>query len=310
MKAIRALGKLVDFWPSTKHGSIIVSAMGAATQPASAAKRSARNDSKPLLRLPSRNACITAIWLACLVSGGLLVSNGAYMWAKAQLAQVLIAHAWQSSVQAAETNSLLPNTNQTFKEQSFKEKSFKTKPWPWADTYPVAKIQFYSGPTSRFGSQGAAKHQARKQELAGTRQKKLAAQPLYVLAEASGRTMAFGPGHMSATPLPLEGGNSVITGHRDTHFAALQHLNQGDLIHVQTLEGQGEYQVTATFIVHQSQTQIIESNYFASSYFSSNSIAPSRQGQLTLITCYPFNSLVPNPTLRYVVSADRVAHRG
>ena len=133
-------------------------------------------------------------------------------------------------------------------------------------------------------------------DRAGTRQKKLAAQPLYVLAEASGRTMAFGPGHMSATPLPLEGGNSVITGHRDTHFAALQYLNPGDLIKVQTLEGQGEYQVTATFIVHQSQTQIIESNYFAS----------SGQDQLTLITCYPFNSLVPNPTLRYVVSANRV----
>jgi|GEM_PF-84429 len=299
MKAIRALGKLLDFWPSTKHGS--VSAMGAVTQPANAAQKSARNNSKPLLQLPSRNAYLTAIWLACLVSGGLLVSNGAYMWAKAQLAQVLIAHAWQSSVQAAEINTLLPNANQTFKE-----KSFKTKPWPWADTYPVAKIQFYSGPTSRFSSQGAAKHQARKQELAGTRQKKLAAQPLYVLAGASGRTMAFGPGHMSATPLPLEGGNSVITGHRDTHFAALQYLNLGDLIHVQTPEGQGEYQVTATFIVHQSQTQIIESNYFASSYFSSNSIAPSRQGQLTLITCYPFNSLVPNPTLRYVVSANRV----
>ncbi|GAC07301.1 class GN sortase [Paraglaciecola chathamensis] len=295
MKAIRALGKLLDFWPSTKHGS--VSAMGAVTQPASSAQKSARNNSKPLLSLPSRNAYLTAIWLACLVSGGLLVSNGAYMWAKAQLAQVLIAHAWQSSVQAAEINTLLPNANQTFKE-----KSFKTKPWPWADTYPVAKIHFYSGPTSRFGSQ----RQARQQELAGTRQKKLAAQPLYVLAGASGRTMAFGPGHMSATPLPIEGGNSVITGHRDTHFAALQHLNQGDLIHVQTLEGQGEYQVTATFIVHQSQTQIIESNYFASSYFSSNSIAPSRQDQLTLITCYPFNSLVPNPTLRYVVSANRV----
>ena len=291
MKAIRALGMLLDFWPSTRHGSVIVSAVGAATQSAPAAQKSARNNSKPLLQLPSRNACLTAIWLACFVSGGLLLSNGAYMWAKAQLAQVLIAHAWQSSVQAAETNTLLPNANQTFKE-----KSFKTKPWPWADTYPVAKIQFNSGPTSRFGSKGAANRQARKQKLAGTRQKKLAAQPLYVLAGASGRTMAFGPGPMSATPLPLEGGNSVITGHRDTHFAALQHLNPGDLIHVQTLEGQGEYQVTATFIVHQSQTQIIESNYFAS----------SSQGQLTLITCYPFHSLVPNPTLRYVVSANRV----
>jgi sortase A len=288
MKAIRALGMLIDFEPSTRPSSVIVSAMGAVAQSASAAKRSARNDSKPLLRLPSRTACLTAIWLACLLSGGLLVSNGAYMWAKAQLAQVLIAHAWQRSMQAAETNTLFPNADQTFKEQSFKEKSLKTKPWPWADTYPVAKIHFHSGPTNRSSSQGSAKRQARQHELA--------AQPLYVLAGASGRTMAFGPGHMSATSLPLEGGNSVITGHRDTHFAALQYLNQGDLIKVQTLEGQGQYQVTATFIVHQSQTQIIESNYFAS----------SSQDQLTLITCYPFNSLVPNPTMRYVVSADRM----
>ncbi|MGY0590402.1 MAG: class GN sortase, partial [Paraglaciecola chathamensis] len=61
MKAIRALGKLLDFWPSTKHGSVTVSATGAVIQSAPGAKRSARNNSKPLLQLPSRNAYLTAI---------------------------------------------------------------------------------------------------------------------------------------------------------------------------------------------------------------------------------------------------------
>ncbi|QHJ12754.1 hypothetical protein FX988_03012 [Paraglaciecola mesophila] len=213
------------------------------------------------LRLLSRTICLNIIWLACLLGGGLLVSNGVYMWAKAQLAQALIASAWQRSVHAVEANIPSHSTNQTLE-------AIKTKPWPWADTYPVAKLTL---PSKSPGS--------------------ISGKPLYVLAGASGRTMAFGPGHMSATPLPFKGDNSVITGHRDTHFAALQYLNKGDSISVQTLEAQGQFRVTSTFIVHQSQTHIIES-----------------QGadQLTLITCYPFNSMIPNPTMRYVVSADRV----
>lgn len=210
-----------------------------------------------------KSALLGPIWLTCLVGGGLLVSNGAYVWAKAQFAQVLIASAWKHSVHAAEANIPSHSANQTLEAQAI-----KTKPWPWADTYPVAKLTL---PSKSLGS--------------------LSGEPLYVLAGASGRTMAFGPGHMSATPLPFEGGNSVITGHRDTHFAALQYLNKGDSIDVQTVEAQGQYRVTSTFIVHQSQTHIIES-----------------QGadQLTLITCYPFNAMIPNPTMRYVVSAERV----
>nr|WP_205967579.1 class GN sortase [Paraglaciecola sp. 20A4] len=202
-----------------------------------------------------KTARFRAVTLICLISGGLLFSHGIYMWAKAQLAQVLIAQAWQNALQvtafAASKPRIMLNTV---------KQNQNIKPWPWADTYPVAKLQF-------------------------------AQQSLYVLAGASGRTMAFGPGHMSATPLPFEGGNSVITGHRDTHFSALQYLNNGDLIEVETQKGKGQYRVTKKFIVDQSQTQIIESQ---------------NQDQLTLITCYPFNSILPQPTLRFVVSAQRV----
>lgn len=209
----------------------------------------------PARWLRIKTAHFRAVTLICLISGGLLFSHGIYMWAKAQLAQVLIAQAWQNAIQVTAFAANKPRIMLNAVKQSQ-----NIKPWPWADTYPVAKLQF-------------AQHS------------------LYVLAGASGRTMAFGPGHMSATPLPFEGGNSVITGHRDTHFSSLQYLNNGDLIAVETLTDKGQYRVTETFIVDQSQTQIIESQ---------------NQDQLTLITCYPFNSILPQPTLRFVVSAQRV----
>tara|TARA_R110001632_G_scaffold102584_3_gene210983 strand:- start:8928 stop:9611 length:684 start_codon:yes stop_codon:yes gene_type:complete len=209
----------------------------------------------PARWLRIKTAHFRAVTLICLISGGLLFSHGIYMWAKAQLAQVLIAQAWQNAIQVTAFAANKPRIMLNAVKQSQ-----NIKPWPWADTYPVAKLQF-------------AQHS------------------LYVLAGASGRTMAFGPGHMSATPLPFEGGNSVITGHRDTHFSSLQYLNNGDLIAVEALTDKGQYRVTETFIVDQSQTQIIESQ---------------NQDQLTLITCYPFNSMLPQPTLRFVVSAQRV----
>lgn len=81
-----------------------------------------------------------------------------------------------------------------------------TPPWSWADTYPVAKLT-------------------------------VADETSYVLAGATGRTLAFGPGHMSSTSLPGEQGNAVITGHRDTHFAVLEGVNVGDMIQTQTLAG-------------------------------------------------------------------------
>ena len=55
-----------------------------------------------------------------------------------------------------------------------------------------------------------------------------------VLAGASGRTLAFGPGHVDGTPLPGEHGNAVVSGHRDTHFAFLRDLRCGDVLEVQT----------------------------------------------------------------------------
>jgi sortase A len=79
------------------------------------------------------------------------------------------------------------------------------KPWPCADTWPVAQLD--------------APRQGRQ---------------LMVLAGAGGRALAFGPGHVDGTPLPGEAGNAVISGHRDTHFAFLRELRSGDLLLVRS----------------------------------------------------------------------------
>ncbi len=137
----------------------------------------------------------------------------------------------------------------------------KVKPWRWADTDPVAKITF---------------------------NKKYS---YIVLAGGTGRTMAFGPGHVSATPLPGNEGNSVIVGHRDTHFTVLKNLKLGDEISVQTPNKQIYYKVANTFIVDQSQSEIMQ-NYGLE--------------QLTLITCYPFDAVNIGGPLRYVVQAESI----
>ena len=84
----------------------------------------------------------------------------------------------------------------------------RVKPWPWADTHPVARLIV---PAHRV--------------------------ELLVLAGANGRTLAWGPGHVEGTAAPGDAGNAVVTAHRDTHFAFLRDLVPGDRIVVETPAG-------------------------------------------------------------------------
>lgn len=136
------------------------------------------------------------------------------------------------------------------------------KPWSWADTWPVSRLLV---PKLNVN--------------------------LYVLQGSAGRTLAFGPGHMVNTPLPGEDGNSVIGGHRDTHFRFLQDLAIGDKIMVQTSSGeQIEYEVSDRSIVDQQNTDVLL----------------NEDNRLTLVTCYPFDAIVPGGPLRFVVAAKAV----
>ena len=118
--------------------------------------------------------------------GAWQVGEGLYVHAKAQLAQVLVRSAWERTL-AGER---------------------QVKPWPWADTWPVARLAV---PDKNID--------------------------LYVLAGANGRTIAFGPGHMFGTALPGEKGNSVIGGHRDTHLNFLRDAKRGAELKVQRPDG-------------------------------------------------------------------------
>ena len=138
----------------------------------------------------------------------------------------------------------------------------QVKPWDWADTYPIAKITFNSLDKNYI-----------------------------VLAGGNGRTMAFGPGHISSSPLPGNSGNSVIVGHRDTHFAALENLTLDDEIVVELPNKIVRYKISNLLIVDKNQTEVMQ-------YHGVD--------QLTLITCYPFNSIYSGGPLRYIVQANLI----
>ena len=198
-----------------------------------------KNGISKLLSLASSHKCITLF----LLLGVYQFSGGLYIFAKAELAQYLIADAWHKNLQSNEQH----------------------KPWPWADTHPVAELIIKD-------------------------------KSWYVLAGANGRNLAFAPTHVSSTPEPGERGNSVIVGHRDTQFNSLKRLQKGDIIEVKTKNQRQQFKVTTLRIAKQSQLEYMQSSI-------NNDSFDVDQSSLTLVTCYPFDSVLPNPPHRYIVRA-------
>ena len=84
-----------------------------------------------------------------------------------------------------------------------------------------------------------------------------------------------GPGHYTGTPLPGQGGNAAIAGHRTTYghpFYNLDSVKVGDPIVLTTLQGIFVYDTTKSIVVSPSDTDVIK-NVFAD--------------VLTLTTCNP-----------------------
>ena len=135
------------------------------------------------------------------------------------------------------------------------------QPWPWADTAPVARLQ-----VPALGVD------------------------LIVLAGASGRTLAFGPGHLDGTAAPGAPGHSVVSGHRDTHFRFLQDLAPGMEIRVQRADGRWRS-------YRAGDGQVIDARH---ARFEITSDRPA----LTLVTCWPFDALEAGGPLRYLVFAE------
>lgn len=130
-----------------------------------------------------------ALCLAICALGLATMAQAAWIPAKAALAQVLLDQAFDASL--AEHRAV--------------------KPWPWADTAPVARVS-----VARLGVSDV------------------------VLSGGSGQAMAFGP-------TELRGGDrvTVLAAHRDTHFAFVRNLEPGDEVTVERIDGTRQrYRVT------------------------------------------------------------------
>lgn len=133
-----------------------------------------------------KTTMMTVLGLVLVLIGLWQTGSGTWIYMKAQLAQVLLQRAWAGTLAGQR----------------------HVKPWPWADTWPIARLVVSSLGIDQI-----------------------------VLEGAYGRTLAFGPGHVESTG-PLEGSGSIIlTGHRDTHFRFLEKLQAGGTILLQTRTG-------------------------------------------------------------------------
>ncbi len=182
--------------------------------------------------------------LVLLLAGATLqLSQAGYLFAKAELAQLFIASAWQQTLRGKQ----------------------RVKPWRWADTWPVARLQMSSRTID---------------------------ENLYVLAGASGSSLAFGPGHITGTTLPGGHGNIIIGGHRDTHFNFLAEVKLSDELRLQAPNGRWHHYRVDAINIRDIQAGPLQVN-------------PNAE-QLQLISCYPFNALKTGGPLRYIVTANKI----
>lgn len=177
-------------------------------------------------------------WIGRLLLGValLMAAQAAWLPAKAALAQQLLQSSWQSAQADGRAH----------------------RPWPWADTHAVARINL-----PRLGVSQV------------------------VVAGDSGRPLAFGPGWAESSAAPGSPGTTIISGHRDTHFAWLRDLRRGDALTLETPQGPREFQVASM--------QVVDSRR--------HRIATGQDGDpLVLVTCWPFDAAAPRGPLRYVVT--------
>ena len=182
----------------------------------------------------SRHWLYAAVPLTAAFFSFLLVLQASWIPLKAELAQWLIEQSWQEILNG----------------------DTQSRPWPWADTRPVAVLSIPA-------------HGIRQLVLEGN----------------SGRNLAFGPVFLDGT---LNGRDMVISGHRDTHFSFLGALQTGDLIQVTTRHSSQWFEVQEMDVVDSRHQELL--------------IEPGLD-RISLVTCFPFDSLQAGGPLRYVVTA-------
>lgn len=134
--------------------------------------------------------------LALCTLGLVQAGRSAVIPAKAWAAQILLERAFACSLAAGRP----------------------VKPWPWADTAPVARIT-----VSRLGVRQV------------------------ILSGGSGQAMAFGPTELASAHAQ---GRVTLAAHRDTHFAFLAEARIGDVIAMQPVTSETRrYRIRAFSVV-------------------------------------------------------------
>jgi len=180
-----------------------------------------------------------AVPIVLVVLGLVQGAQGSWIYAKGWMAQQMLEGAWMRTL----------------------EGEAKVRPWPWADTWPVARLSFPGRERS-----------------------------MIVLEGASGSVLAFAPGHLQGTAVPGEEGTCVLAGHRDTHFSVLEDLHPRDVIEVEGANGSRRlYRVRESTILDKRDVW---------------ALTPRGDPELILVTCWPFDAVIPGGPQRYVVWAD------
>lgn len=135
------------------------------------------------------------------------------------------------------------------------------QPWSWADTSAIATIEV---PRLKI-----------KQ---------------YVMRDSNGESLAFGPGHLPQSNQIASNGHSMISGHRDSHFAFLKNVHKGDKIITTHYGGKRQIYTVKAMRILDTENETL-------------SLEPHKN-KLTLITCFPFDSIVPGGPLRWLVEAE------
>jgi sortase A len=135
------------------------------------------------------------------------------------------------------------------------------EPWPGADMKAIARLS-----VPRLG------------------------ETAYVLDNASGKAMAWGPGHVAGTSLPGNPGLSAIGGHRDSHLAFLGDTRPGDIISVE----RPDRRPTRFSVSH---AEVVDSRTWR---YPVDHDGPA---WLALTTCWPLDAHTPGP-MRLVVYAE------
>ncbi|MGR9047378.1 sortase [Halobacillus faecis] len=114
--------------------------------------------------------------------------------------------------------------------------------------------------------------------------------PVYYDADPDNLKKGIGMFDPSFASSPSEGEHTVLAGHRETTFAGLGGLVEGDFIYLTENNIEYEYQINKIWVADSEDTSFL---------------VPTSSPTLTFTTCYPFDFTGAAPE-RFIVEADLV----